>query len=228
MKPARCIFATVALAAALAACGHRAPAAAAPTAATAPPPTTVDDPATDGPAADAPTATAATSTSTPGEEGCAFITAAGTQGSSPLTILGAPGADGFDMPDICPQQACASGLTVDLPKAGAWLPGVYDLVVEIDAGILVCHFAMAAPGPFHPPARCGHERELSVDCVPPEGPNLGPIMITGAPTSVRIAIAKDGVALADETLHPSYSAKRWDGWDCDPSCRSAKASVSVE
>ncbi len=33
--------------------------------------------------------------------------------------------------------------------------------------------------------------------------------------------------LADQTLRPSYSSTRWDGWDGDPSYRSGKGSVAV-
>ena len=37
------------------------------------------------------------------------------------------------MPPICPQQACASGLTIDLPKGrGDWKAGVYDVEVTTE------------------------------------------------------------------------------------------------
>ena len=87
--------------------------------------------------------------------------------------------------------------------------------------------ARAAPPPPARPARCAHERELSLECAGPPDPAMGPIMICGAPTSVRVTIAKDGALLADATLAPRYSNLRWDGFDCDPSCRAASATVEV-
>lgn len=161
-------------------------------------------------------------------EGCTYTATPAGQGVGGISIIGVTGgADGFDMPDICPVQACSSGLTIQLPKAGDWSYGAYDVTVATDLGTLRCHVTRAAPAPRAAPARCAHERELSLECAGPPDPAMGPIMISGAPTSVRVTIAKDGAPLADATLAPAYSNLRWDGFDCDPSCRAASGTVEV-
>ena len=161
-------------------------------------------------------------------DGCVYTATPAGLGVGGISILGVTdGADGYDMPDICPMQACSSGLTIQLPKAGDWTYGAYDLTVATDLGTLVCHVTRAAPPPQATPARCAHERELSYECAGPPDPAMGPIMISGAPQSVRVTIAKDGAVLADATMAPRYSNLRWDGFDCDPSCRAAAATVDV-
>lgn len=185
--------------------------------------------------ADAPPVEAATSIEAPQPaavappvEGCIYAATPAGAGVGGISIIGVTdGADGYDMPDICPMQACSSGLTIQLPKAGDWGYGAYDVTVATDLGTLRCHVTRAAPAPRAAPARCAHERELSLECAGPPDPAMGPIMISGAPASVRVTIAKDGAPLADATLTPRYSNLRWDGFDCDPSCRAASATVDV-
>lgn len=187
--------------------------------------------------ADAPADEAPDEAATPAEapqpvaapvEGCTYTATPAGQGVGGISILGVTdGADGYDMPDICPMQACGSGLTIQLPKADDWSDGAYDLTVATDLGTLRCHVTRAAPPPRARPARCANERELSFECAGPPDPAMGPIMISGAPQSVRVTIAKDGALLADATLAPRYSNLRWDGFDCDPSCRAAAATVDV-
>lgn len=161
-------------------------------------------------------------------EGCVYTPTAAGRGVGGISIVGVgDGGAAYDMPDICPVQACASGLTIQLPKAGDWTLGAYDVTVATDLGTLRCHVTRAAPPPQVAPARCAHERELSLECAGPPDPAMGPIMISGAPTSVRVTIARDGALLADATLAPRYSNLRWDGFDCDPSCRAAAATVDV-
>lgn len=204
----------------VAACGEVAPprAPAAPVVADAPP----DETATP---AEAPQPAAVAA---PPVEGCVYTATPAGLGVGGISILGVgDGGGGYDMPDICPTQACSSGLTVQLPKAGDWTYGAYDLTVTTDLGTLRCHVTRAAPPPQVRPARCAHERELSYECAGPPDPAMGPIMISGAPQSVRVTIAKDGALLADATLAPRYSNLRWDGFDCDPSCRAAAATVDV-
>ena len=180
---------------------------------------------------DATTGPRAPTSSTPAApgDGCTFTPNPGVVSPGGISILGlAEGGDGYDMPQICPMQACSSGLTIELPKRGDWQFGVYDVVVAVDSGTFRCHLTRTPPPAWRQPARCAHVRELTADCVGPADFHPGPIMISGAPAKVRVAIEHDGVALADQTLRPSYSNKRWDGWDCDPSCTSAEASVSVK
>ncbi|MBL8625976.1 MAG: hypothetical protein JNK64_31970 [Myxococcales bacterium] len=161
-------------------------------------------------------------------DGCVYTATPAGLGVGGISILGVgDGGGGYDMPDICPVQACSSGLTVQLPKAGDWTYGAYDLTVATDLGTLRCHVTRAAPPPQVRPARCAHERELSYECAGPPDLAMGPIMISGAPTSVRVTIAKDGAVLADATMAPRYSNLRWDGFDCDPSCRAATGTVDV-
>lgn len=207
-------------------CRHSAPGPAGAREPVAAPPADHATPADDASAAIAvPLAPAST---TPAAEGCTYAAAAGRPFVGGISIVGlGDGGGGFDMPDICPQQACTAGLTIELPIASAWAPGVYDVEVATDDGTLRCRHTATAPGPWTAPAHCASDRELAVDCVGPEAPFFGPIMVSGVPARVRVTIARDGVTLADRTLTPSYSSKRWDGWDCDRSCASAKASVDV-
>jgi hypothetical protein len=132
------------------------------------------------------------------------------------------------MPDICPAQACLAGLTIDLPKRGDWTTGAYDVAVATDDGTLRCHHTSGPPPAWRAPAHCARVRELTADCVGPQPFFPGPIMVSGTPATVRVTVARDGVVLADRTLTPTYSNLRWDGWDCDPSCASAKGAVPVE
>ncbi len=71
-------------------------------------------------------------------------------------------------------------------EAGDWQPGVYDVAVTTDAGTLRCHVTMSAPGPFNPPARCATERELSFECVRPEGPNDVPLGVGEVPLILEL------------------------------------------
>jgi hypothetical protein len=160
-------------------------------------------------------------------EGCTYV-AASVPGPGGISIIGlGDGGGGYDMPDICPVQACSAGLTLDLPKRGDWALGVYDVEVATDDGTLRCHHTSAPSPAWTAPARCAHEPELSAACVGPQPMFMGPIMISGAPAHVRVTIRHDGAVLADQAMTPTYSRKRWDGWDCDPSCRSASGSITV-
>lgn len=188
----------------------------------------IDEPPPAAPATPSVDAAVATPVAAAPAEGCTYTATAAGRGVGGISVIGVgDGGAAYDMPDVCPMQACSSGLTIQLPKAGDWTYGAYDLTVATDLGTLRCHVTRAAPPPRARLARCAHERELSYECAGPPDPAMGPIMISGAPTSVRVTIARDGALLADATLAPRYSNLRWDGFDCDPSCRAAAATVDV-
>jgi hypothetical protein len=232
MKPVLCSLLV------LTACGHAAPKA---QPAPSPRPTPVlaaDAGPAPAPAIDPGTATvppappaapdAGTIASAPTNEGCKYTDAPGKKSGPEASIIGLPGGEsGYDSPAICAAQACTGGLTIELPNQGGWKAGVYDIEVGTERGAKTCHVTLKAAGPWKRPAKCANEPELSAECAPHEGPNLGPIMLTAGAKMVHVKIVRDGKTLADETLHPKYNAKRWDGFDCAPECANAQASVKV-
>ena len=168
------------------------------------------------------------SAAVPATDGCTFTAAPGVTEPAGITIVGVgDGGGGYDMPDICPRQACSAGYTIDLPRARDWSDGVYTFVVATDRGTLACRETAVTPPPRPRPASCAHARELTPDCAGPQPFSAGPIMISGRPTTIQVTIAQDGQVLADQVVDPWYSAKRWDGFDCDPSCGAGSHDVPV-
>jgi hypothetical protein len=130
--------------------------------------------------------------------------------------------------DVCPQQACTSGLILSLPHAGDWKTGAYDVEVETEWGTLSCHKTLEAPKPSPTPPVCAQQAELTLECAPPMGPSLGPIFVEAPSSTVRVRVAREGTVLASETVTPSWTRKRWDGFECAAACAHAQASVSVK
>jgi hypothetical protein len=165
----------------------------------------------------------------PVAEGCTYESLPGQTGGPVASIIALPGGEsGFDQPAICGQQACSAGLSIELPNLQGWKAGVYDVEVGTEHGTKRCHVTMKDPAPSSPPPRCANEPELSAECAPPARPTMGPILLGGSEKTVHVKIVRDGRTLADQTLHPTYSNKRWDGFDCASACASAKGRVSVE
>ena len=69
---------------------------------------------------------------------------------------------------------------------------------------------------------------VSQRCDPIPGQFIEGCALQGTPTNVRIVQMVDGVVLLDESIAPTYKVVYPNGPDCDPGCKQASASLTLQ
>lgn len=148
----------------------------------------------------------------------------------------------------CTEIGCMDQVALTLrPSDGPWADGRYALTLALDDGSPeTCAFELPADLPelgsvreircsgaatffLQQEATC---TETSSDgarhqtCTPVQGRYTLQSSVPGTPRTVSVELTRDGAALIEESLEPSYRAERPNGPDCEPTCRQASLELS--
>jgi hypothetical protein len=129
----------------------------------------------------------------------------------------------------CTDLGCLTLFEVAFNKTSTdWEPGKYVVEVEADGVKNSCTVEMPiVAAPF-----CTDSRQLQLDLLPlsgaaQESKGLRSAMVFGAPTLVKITVARDGVALETNTLMPKYTEVSPNGEMCGPTCQVAAGELTI-
>jgi len=145
-----------------------------------------------------------------------------------VTLASACSSGDGSGPRACTTIGCVNGLSVDF-SAPLRERGAYRITLELDGRQVTCEATL----PF---ASCGAEGGCSSSevilmrsgcALPAEAHELTGVQVMSTPAAARIAIERDGNAVAEEELTPSYVQAQPNGEGCGPTCEQANASLDV-
>lgn len=132
----------------------------------------------------------------------------------------------------CTEVGCADGLWIDLRStSGHWETGSYHVGITADGESITCAAIIPLPkesgGPNTTCSSSAVRLGLSGSMLPVSAQSISDIVFSTYPASVSIVITRDGEPFASRTLAPGYVTSRPNGPDCEPTCRSAHATMTV-
>ena len=149
-----------------------------------------------------------------------------------LLCGGAGGSCSSSQQNACSQRGCGDALTVRVDTAAGELPsGMHRIEVLADGVSLACAFRYplerTAAGTMQPSC----SERLGV-LVPADGAFSAPpaetIILTGTPAQVHVWQYVDDLAILDAAVAPSYEDVRPNGPGCEPVCREAQLSWTLQ
>jgi hypothetical protein len=142
-----------------------------------------------------------------------------------------PGCSGFGS-QSCTEIGCVDGLQLELAPSEGWPAGHYIFSIEADGAMQTCTGDLPLP-----PCQNGSAlscQGASLASIGESGCALAPsahgfanIGFQSMPMHVVVRIERDGMAIADRDLSPTYVTSQPNGPDCEPICHNASAQVAV-
>jgi hypothetical protein len=151
-------------------------------------------------------------------------------------------ASGCTFTQSCTAIGCGDALTLEMRPAGGGFPdGAYTLTLETRAGLRTCRFVMPDSVPqlgalgsvdcdpgasawVEQATDCTETRSgnaTSESCRPVPGRFALHAQLQDTPDVVSVRVERDGLALLDSTLTPTYETSQPNGPDCGPVCHQA-------
>ncbi len=133
----------------------------------------------------------------------------------------------------CTLLGCNDGFLVDFTTpTGAWAPGDYRFDLVVDGKAVTCEAALPLPncsqGTYVNPCDPPDLLLLESGCaLPAEQHGFAGLAWSTTPSRMRVTISRDGVALVDTNLAPTYAVSEPNGPGCGPVCRTASATLAV-
>ena len=149
----------------------------------------------------------------------------GLVGIGMLLICGVPAVgSGCSSTKACSLIGCTDGFSANVGpgEIGSLPSGSHRLEVIVDSVILICAFQILL-GTTAPTCSTG----LNV-LVAPAGQGVETITVAGTPGQVHAWQYADDVPILDAAAAPSYQESRPNGPDCEPVCRQASASWTLQ
>ncbi len=131
-------------------------------------------------------------------------------------------------PRECTLIGCVNGLSVDF-STPLRERGAYRITIELDGRQVTCEATL----PF---ASCGADGGCSSSevmlmrsgcALPAEAHELSGVRVMSTPAAARIVVERDGNAVAEKELAPTYAQSMPNGEGCGPVCEQASASLDV-
>ena len=132
----------------------------------------------------------------------------------------------------CTDIGCMNGLNVRVEKPTAWPAGDYEFAFDLDGVAVTCKGSLPLPACDQSPGLtcdpAGRVQVMESGCALPAAQHgWGDIHVDGDPANAKIAIRHGGIVLHESALEPEYRTLQPNGPGCEPTCRSASASISV-
>jgi hypothetical protein len=166
-----------------------------------------------------------------------------------MAALAAVAAGGCSSTKSCTEIGCASGFTATVRRAdGSFPTGMHRLEITADRSIFTCTFMFAGQADPAAPltATCQIGAGVQVaqsrtcmdvavpggaitqECVPIPGQFDETISLSGTPSRVDVRQYVDDVAILDVGLDVSYQQFQPNGAGCEPVCRQASVSWTLQ
>lgn len=147
----------------------------------------------------------------------------------------------------CTEIGCGDGISIELrPAEGTLDDGSYALDIVAGEQTHACSFVvpddLPVRGNLHevqcmprlnvylqPESICSEQRSgdaISESCRPVPGRFMLQAQIEGTPRTLDLRLSRDGTALLEQQLTPSYETTRPNGPDCEPACEQARVQLA--
>lgn len=125
-----------------------------------------------------------------------------------------------------------NGLNVQVAKSTPWPAGDYQMTFDVDGTVVACTGALplraCEQGPSLVCDPAGRVQVTESGCaLPPEQHGWGDVHVDGEPARVQLTIRHGDTVLHTADVRPTYTTSQPNGPGCEPTCRSATASVAV-
>jgi hypothetical protein len=135
-------------------------------------------------------------------------------------------------PRACTEIGCVDGLHVELTPGSRWPAGRYRIDVEADGAAQSCEAVLPLKAcDAGPSAQCSGAALATIGesgcALPPADHGLSDINFSGAPKRVHVRITRDGAAIADKDISPTYKRLQPNGPGCEPVCSSASEGIAL-
>lgn len=152
----------------------------------------------------------------------------------------------------CTEIGCSDGAGITLQsKDGTWQDGTYALTLQVADSTHTCTLVLPQDLPplgavrevpcdptlgfpgvsFKQEAECHEERSedsVSQVCNPIPDHYSWQIGLPRTPANVIVALTRDGETLLEQALQPQYQVTRPNGEGCEPVCRQASLTLTVQ
>jgi hypothetical protein len=143
-----------------------------------------------------------------------------------------PQEPGTPPPRACTDMGCMDGLRIQMTKATAWPAGEYEMTFDLDGTAVNCKGSLPLPACEQGPAlSCTPTERVQVGesgcALPPEQHGWADVQIAESPTRVQVTIRHGAEVLHTSELQPQYRTLQPNGPGCEPTCRSAGATITL-
>ena len=145
-----------------------------------------------------------------------------------LGLLGLLAGCGDKVDVSCTDIGCQDGLQVDFEPV-LETAGDYEVEIVVDGVSTRCLASL--PLDAEAPSSCDEEGvylTTSGSALSEDQHEITGVYLTAGPDTVSIGVLRDEAEVGGDTLSPTYTVVQPNGPECEPTCRSASASVTID